>query len=149
MLAAAVGFVGRSYARVHGALRADLLVDDARLAAEEAKRRAPLATSRRCARARALRCAAALQGGRFARVGMAEAADADGASLGQRVVAALKPAAGGVRDELHASPSAGDEEDFIGGPARRWEVDAAAAPDASRASRLTPRVGTKGCSEGR
>ena len=49
VLAAAVGFVGRSYAR-HGALRADLLVDDARLAAEEAKRRAPLAT----ARARAL-----------------------------------------------------------------------------------------------
>ena len=114
VLAAAVGFVGRSYAR-HGALRADLLVDDARLAAEEAKRRAPLAT----ARARALFDAAALQGGRFARVGMAEAADADGASLGQRVVAALKAAAGGVRRA--ASPSAGDEE--------------AAAPDPEEAER--------------
>jgi hypothetical protein len=125
VLAAAVGFVGRSYAR-HGALRADLLVDDARLAAEEAKRRAPLAT----ARARALFDAAALQGGRFARVGMAEAADADGASLGQRVVAALKAAAGGVRRA--ASPSAGDEEDFWRPGAAEEE---AAAPDPEEAER--------------
>ena len=61
---------------------------------------------------------------------MAEAADADGASLGQRVVAALKAAAGGVRRA--ASPSAGDEEDFWRPGAAEEE---AAAPDPEEAER--------------
>ena len=72
-----------------------------------------------------------IQGGRFARVGMAEAADADGASLGQRVLAALKAAAGGVRRA--ASPSAGDEEDSWRPGAAEGEE--AAAPDPEEAER--------------